>query len=348
MNASPEVIIGTVVWGDAYVDLFEQVNIRSLLSPGNLPELAQQYSTRLLVITAPENYARLKSSPTLAKVAKKVDVEIDCVSLINDQQDKYIRSSAGQSILIARAAERGAWAILNAPDGVYGDGTYSTLAHHFKSSAKLIAAPSLQTKASEFRESFVSYFGSVTSSPSSVDPRTLVRQALDHPHGLHTAQTVGTESFSTWPSGLNWQVENSGILARHFHAAIIAVRPDVPTAIGDTVDLSYPMTLVRSPDDYRYLNDSDQCCIVNMNSGPMGYLTGYPADPTRIADFMELYTTKLHRNFARVPCRFRFEEGNASQWKRTENESAAFLNQCEQQLATRYVKGAARADSLLD
>ena len=332
MRSSRNALVGTVVWGSEYIELFEQINIPSLLSSRNLPALWARRPVRFLVVTTPPERDRIACSAALQHIARQIPVEVHSLDMNGVTADKYRRSSLGQSWLIGQAARQNAWLIMNAPDGVYGNGTYSTFDVLFDKHYRMIATSTLQTDAHSFPGAFRECF-----SGTDVEPGPLVRLALDHPHPGQIAQNAEAADFTTWPSALNWLYPKVGLLIRSFHAAIVAIRPDACMNIDNTIDGSFANRFVKSMHDIYLPQDSMQICVVNINRNAVVANSGAAADPDRVAKFMERWAMPVHHHFVNHPYRAFHRNGSEAFWKLLERKSSAFIANCEQAL-TRHAQ----------
>jgi tetratricopeptide (TPR) repeat protein len=71
----------TVVWGNDFTDRFARITLRSLLAPGNLPELAAKYSVVYDIHTTPADAERLRAHSAFQEAARHVEFRIHSFSL---------------------------------------------------------------------------------------------------------------------------------------------------------------------------------------------------------------------------------------------------------------------------
>src|SRR5689334_4148553 len=69
----------TVVWGPWHVGAFLDVNLPSLLAPGNLPAFAARHKVIYRIFTSPRDVARIVASPAFKEAQTLVTIElIEC------------------------------------------------------------------------------------------------------------------------------------------------------------------------------------------------------------------------------------------------------------------------------
>jgi tetratricopeptide (TPR) repeat protein len=71
----------TVVWGSDFTDRFARITLRSLLAPGNLPELAAKYSVVYDIHTTPADAEWLRAHSAFQEAARHVEFRIHIFSL---------------------------------------------------------------------------------------------------------------------------------------------------------------------------------------------------------------------------------------------------------------------------
>ncbi|MBV8170181.1 MAG: hypothetical protein JO021_25585, partial [Alphaproteobacteria bacterium] len=64
--------IVTVAWGEAFIDRFLRLALRTLLAPGNIPSLAARHELGYSFFTTPRDADRLLADPLFAQLARMI------------------------------------------------------------------------------------------------------------------------------------------------------------------------------------------------------------------------------------------------------------------------------------
>src|SRR5581483_9365276 len=68
--------LSTVVWGTWHIEAFLEVNLPSLLAPGNLPVLAARHQTEYFIYTTAEDIPRIESSPAFIRAKAFLPIQL--------------------------------------------------------------------------------------------------------------------------------------------------------------------------------------------------------------------------------------------------------------------------------
>jgi hypothetical protein len=109
------------VWGQDYVDRFLDIALPSLLSPGNLPALAE-YKTRFVFVTAAQEQSWLRRSPLFGELENLTDVRFLSIDP-QMYETSFQAMSAAHRIAGRESMEDGAHAIIVSPDFVISAGS---------------------------------------------------------------------------------------------------------------------------------------------------------------------------------------------------------------------------------
>lgn len=94
------------VWGEAFVDLFMRVTLRSLFAPGNLPYAAGRHPVRFTIYTDPADVDRIRAYPEWRRLNELADVRLERIDDVLAQSDgpggnRYDRMSRCQDHALA-------------------------------------------------------------------------------------------------------------------------------------------------------------------------------------------------------------------------------------------------------
>lgn len=110
-------------WGDEFREHLCRLALPSLLAPGNIPAITRKSAARFLIATTAQDWAKLKSEPIFAALAKEIAFEFLPNEATQPPVHKYIRMSRGHAMLADRCFSDKAIAINVNPDSIYPDGS---------------------------------------------------------------------------------------------------------------------------------------------------------------------------------------------------------------------------------
>ena len=113
------------VWGNNHIDLFTNVGLPSLLSPGNIPGLRDVGQCRFFIHTFPEDEARLAGSRSVERLSRLMPVEI---RLIRSPVISPYRTMSDCHKEIMRLADANNLpTVFPSPDHVWSDGSMARM-----------------------------------------------------------------------------------------------------------------------------------------------------------------------------------------------------------------------------
>lgn len=152
----------TVLWGDAFVDRFLRITLRSLLATGNLPALAARGSVTFALYTTPTDAARIRENPLFARAAEIIDFQIHTFSLSEiDSANPYSHWTLWERGF-AEAQDADEWVITVAGDHLFSNGTLTRWADLFDAGRLAIFSPGIQVAMETIEEELASRFSSAT------------------------------------------------------------------------------------------------------------------------------------------------------------------------------------------
>lgn len=252
------------VWGDAYIRLFTDISLPSLLAAGNLPALSRLCRVRLRVFTRKAHVGQLRSAPiwqTLSASGIPGDI-ITCDD--QDLSETYSGMSALHRVAIRQAGEAGAAFVPQMADGFWSDGSLATIGHLLLAGKRLVLCGGLRVTAETFtpamRERFLCPNGTIA-----VPPRQLVDMAVDHLHPSMGSHFAGgpLRAINT-----SWWLHPYG--RRSFAQTIFHAVPVALAGVGydckftGTVDRGWIETLGISRAEVALVGDSDDVVLLDM------------------------------------------------------------------------------------
>lgn len=272
-------IISIVVWGDRYTDLMLKYFIPSLLSPGNVPRLAQMRKIYFEIYTTPNLVPVIKNSRAYQELARLVKIEFIEFAEEIVSGPEYARNSnlryhvygGFHHMSIERARALGADLLCIAPDGIHSDGSYSNYVRMIDEGYKAIMftgsrgqiealAPILDRMRDEDTQSL------------SLPPRTLVLLTAKYVHN-DFQRFVLTKNNRLVPEVLSLMFfpHAHGFFVRsfHLHPIVIAAEALRKDIIFDyqTVDANLISRMFPDPSEWhsiKVIDDTDDGVMLDL------------------------------------------------------------------------------------
>jgi tetratricopeptide (TPR) repeat protein len=315
--------VSVPVWGANHVDLFINIGLPSLLSPGNLPGLRHLRESRFIVHTLPEDETRLTGAPAFRRLAELIPTEL---RLIREQVVSPYRTMSECHLEIMRlAAADDAFALFPSPDHVWSDGAMTRI-------EQLAASGKTAVHILGIRLDRITFVPEITKWKSAdgalaIPPRSLATLALRHLHPIahchfwKRSDAGGGNQFN--PANMLWRAGDEGLLAHCFHLHPLMVRSEDRRAdFGGTIDDDLVMRVCPDFEKHHVVRDSDEllCCEI---SPPMHQIdlpcTRYSIED--VAFWAEKLANPLHRRLVREPLRLHSGTATEALWRDVETEA---------------------------
>jgi hypothetical protein len=204
-----DILIETVVWGDWHLDAYLNVNLPTLLAPGNLPALREMHNLVYVIHTRSADVARIRGARTFQRLEALVPVTLRVIA-----DEEKLRDPIAAHVEIWQDALREArrtrrFPLLMPPDVLWSDGSLAHVGALLGDSKRAIYAPLLRVTSNSFLPAFRERFGS---SPDlvAVPGRDLVRMSLEHLHPLMAAYSRASRYFPRHAEMVLWPVAQQG------------------------------------------------------------------------------------------------------------------------------------------
>jgi hypothetical protein len=269
----------TVVWGPWHTDVFLDVNLPSLLAPGNLAAFAQKHDVCYRIFTSKDDVERIEATKAFQLATKIVRIELIGVNI-----DRSIGPIAMHHILWRRgiddARNVGAMILLIPPDVVWSNGAFGHIADIAALGKKAIFMTYMrvvsETVVPEVKRLFQDQATGVLDAPS----RPLVELCMGHLHPLALTYVRDCPNFPVHPEFILWPVEGEGYLMRSLVREMFAYD-------ASHFDLNAQALLAHRPSaaEVHYITDSDD--LFSLSLTPLmkdieWFAKPAPLDPLRL------------------------------------------------------------------
>jgi hypothetical protein len=294
-------------WGESYLDELLSLTLPALLAPGNLPFVAAQVPTEIVLLTEERLFARVNAHPTAAKLRRHCPLRLigldDLVASSKDGYGMALTYVLHRSFCDLGQAMTDAWQIFLNADFILADGSLKTLMGHLQRGERIVAAPSYCVVADDIKPELVKRI-EAGDGILSVTPREMARLALRHRHNTVRGKTVNQSEFHIYyMDQFYWQVDENTLLGRQLPIAIVGMRPErhiaEPTAYWDhgLMEEFCPNAAVK------VIGDSDEFLMIELRGGDVAadqIKPGWPA-PRDVAERMIHWMTPYQRSFGSYP-----------------------------------------------
>lgn len=326
-----KVLVSTAVWGESYRFTFTKFSLATLLSEGNIPDLAKSATIIFHIVTTHADREFLKNDPGILELQRYCHLEwevIEDFGVMKPPQgpggQKYPFLSALQNIAIARSSDQDA-IVFNYADFIWADGSLSGAVNMLAVKDKLFDAV-LSFCIPVDRDSALLALEQHRQSDAPavirLAPREGIKIAIEHIHREAKIRFWDeAPRFTNLPSYLIWRVGEQGLLIRAYHQSILAmrVRPDDPEYIRGILrgglDSGFSAQLAKRA-SCAFATDTNKILVFSLYQTPVD--SRAPIGVTREMSLRNLLTgevTPEQRSFAEHPIYLKVKDGDEAEWK---------------------------------
>ena len=289
----PGIVLAQVVWGEKYINTFIY-HLRSLLAPGNLPEMARDMDVLMVLVTTEQDLASLRERGILDAFEGIMKFEFVIIPPdIHTTGDRslpgetpYYLYAIGQHFGIAFARQAKAGVCLLTADLINADGLFGHVARLAKEGRKGVVGTGMICNRDAFMKKLEGP-GEERTAPLILSPRKLTELAVGNLHEFIERAIVSPDNgdFDNPPAVLYWR-SDEGLIGHGFNLHPVYVAPEVLAAYEthcyERVDGMLLQKLFGDRalwEDLAVMTDSDTFCLVTLaDEDKYPCSTGYPFD----------------------------------------------------------------------
>jgi fasciclin domain-containing protein len=317
------ILMVTAVWGDWHIDAHVNVNLPTLLAPGNLPELARRCDVTYRLYTRRSDVDRLTGSPAMREVARIMPLEVEILA-----EERLANPIAAHQwawthgIWAAEYAERSI--LFLPPDVAWADGSFACVADLLDAGKKAI----LMTYPRVVSDTFVPALRGAQDGASGhivIRGADMVSLSLRHLHPLMAAYCYDSPNFPIHSEMILWPVRGEGLLARVLAREVF---------LYDPRHLSLtPQWLMDANYDARevvFVDDSDR--LFGVSLAPIGkdvawHMEYRRATPLTLARWWLDYDSPANDLIAATRVRWHLGPPTEVAWRRQERRSDRLIRE---------------------
>lgn len=289
------------VWGKSYTELFSDVCLPMLMTPGNLGSANGRVEDQFVIMTTWEDHLAIRSSSYYERLCQLIRVEFLLIDGLIDISSSHAAMSECYALAMKRreVVPASTFFVFLTPDSFWPDGTFHRLAELAASGNRVVMACGLRLESEPVSEILKERIVLHTENVA-IPMHELVGLAFKHLHQLSRAHNMLSKNgfLNAWPSHMYWINERDRQLIAHcFHLHPLMVRaPKAEIAIGTTIDGDFLDNLHYSLNHYCVLQDE----FVGFELSPAERNWGQPlGSPSllQISLFSLLYANSRHWHF---------------------------------------------------
>jgi hypothetical protein len=315
----------TPVWGEGHIELFKTIGLPSLLSPFNLPALAEPAKCRYFIYTRPQDVEHLKDCEAFRRLEGLIPVEIHLLPDLIELP--YLVFAECNSDTLRRADEDDVAAVFLPPDCVWSDGSFANLQKLADAGKSVVhisgvrlnkdtAVPELALRRDQN--------GSVLN----IGARELTKFGLRNLHPVARSHFWREYDGALLPTNLYWTTPDEGLVIRCFHLHPLLVKSQIKFAnFSGTIDDDLALSACPDPSTEYIVEDSDEILTFEL-SPPHHRVGGFPYSKNSVASiaaWAEVGANARHRQLAAHTIRLHYVPVDPDVWAPCEAEAAGVV-----------------------
>lgn len=261
------------LWGVEYINFFLDFVYPSYFKEGSLVDFKNDLVV-VHIISDKQGIEKIKSSTQLQlfRVYPNIELKLSAFEDYTNQSsyakitNKYGLASVCQEVGIKHALESNAVMYFLPPDAIFSFNTFSSIRELLCSGKRVIFIAGIRA----VKEVFVNKYQKVSISDRSFEFPELVNFALEYPHLITSNATIGSSTFTHWPSHLYLKLKGLGYLARCLHLHPLVIFPE-NFAFSELMgsldgDVNFITTFCPNQDSYHVITDSSEAMVLELSS----------------------------------------------------------------------------------
>ncbi|VAX23830.1 hypothetical protein MNBD_NITROSPINAE03-97 [hydrothermal vent metagenome] len=320
------------VWGKQYTDLFLNVNLPNLLTPGNLEAISSKADCVLKVYTTSDDAETIANHRFFKEAGCLMKTEIitmdylfrtrgysvpTSILLMTQCHRSAVRSASGQNTAL----------IFLSPDTVISEKALERVCNVVYSGKRVIMVVGLSVSKEAFLSEFIKRFHNADGhfpAPS----RPIVELALKCLHPMTNSCFINNNRFTSAPSNLFWRVNGEGFVARSLYMHPLMIYPRNSSAVPfGAIDTDYLQSACPDYSDYYVVTDSDDIALFELSDDKKGFdfIQEGRFNLFRFADFIKRKGNDIHYKLLREKILFH-QQDLTLKWKDVEKASDKIIN----------------------
>lgn len=322
------------VWGKRYRQLFIEIVLPTLLSPGNLSGCRYRTNSVFKIYTLAEDAVWLDQHPLLRRLRSSIAVEFHVIAPEHEsfirEENAYQAMSVFHRHAIRQAVEENAYLVFMTADAIVSDGAFRTLEDQAAAGVDCVVLCGIRCALEEAEPQIRAWLAETAEAPR-LTSRQMTDLLLSHPHRLARGIQWGALPFNSRSPGHVYWFGERGILAHgwHLHPWMIRAEAGTENFIG-TIDSDYVANAEAAGLRIHVVQDSDDLCVVELSPADhlSDMLEGQGAfDLTTLQIWAIMACNSVHRDFFKLPILFKGSGYEDSTFAATREAAAEIVSE---------------------
>lgn len=321
MEEKPKLLIVTAVWGSWHISAFQNINLPTLLAPGNFPALADACDILYIIYTTRHDRAAIKEAPIVKALNRLMAVEF---RILKDKVlvDPIAAHHLAWQKATEQAMQDGRMILLMPPDVAWAENSFRNVGQKLAEGYQTIFMTYLRAEENSFSAALQLEPRSSDNSLS-VKSNRMVELCLNSLHPLMAAYLADAEYFPVHPEMMIWAVPGEGLLVRVLAREMFLFDPR-----GVKLNKMRLTDSGFSHDKTCFLADSDELFAVSL--APVGkdaewHLSPNKADPIEVGEWWSVYDSAVNDFIVSHHIRWHFAPVTEARWRSVEHRSDLFI-----------------------
>jgi hypothetical protein len=315
------IYFSTPVWGDGHIELFKTIGLPSLLSPSNLPSLAEPAQCRYFIYTRPQDVENLKDCEAFRRLEGLIPVAIH--ALPDSMEFPYLVLSKCNSDTLRHADEDDVAAVFLPPDCVWSDGSLANLQKLADAGKSVVHISGVRLNKDTATPDLLrrrDQDGAALNVPA----RELAEFGLRNLHPVAISHFWGEHGGTLVPTNLYWTAPGQGLVIRCFHLHPLLVKSQIKFArFSGTIDDDLVLAACPDRSTEYIVDDSDEILTFEL-SPPQHQVGALPYSKNSVASiaaWAEMGANARHRQLAAHTIRLHYTPVDREVWAPVEAEA---------------------------
>jgi hypothetical protein len=312
----------TVLWGDWHRNTFLDVNLPTLLSPGNLPALTVGINCEYLVYTTPEDALKMARNRAFQRLRSIVPVSLKLFTPSKTRNIFVLQHEIWRAAT-EHARRHGAFILLMPPDVAWADGSFACLRAALEGGKRAIFMTYPRVVSETIGRAIAERFPRDADEATVIPAKDMMALAITHIHPVMAAYARAATHFSIHPEMVLWPIEGDGFLLRLVARELFCFEPG-------RYALNAQSLLAQMPPDNEIHVFRDSREFLGISFTPLWkdmewYLARRRLDPLFVGRWWIDYDSPMNDRLSKLNLRFTCGTADEARWRLAESQADVLL-----------------------
>lgn len=327
------------VWGESFINAFLELSLPTLLAPGNIPALANEFAVTFVFLTRLSDREVFEASPAFQRLQQYCAVEFISINdlIVCGNYSTTLTYAFDRAIRATGAAMLDTYFIFLTSDYIMADGSMRGLMRYIKKGYSGICAGNYQV----IQEKLEPYLKKrIKESPDGVldiPPRELVNLTIPHLHSVTIASMLDQENLHNYKANRFFLRADDDLLAGRFYLLhMLCIKPEtMEYRVGASCDYSFIPEMCPSG-NVGIINDSDDYLVIEVQprEHELSYVHWGPYEKDCLVSALAEWTTESHRSNSQQTIYYHGSELTAAQKNKVEQQLQNSIGSLNEALKT--------------